>query len=79
MSEGGMTDREVGIALELAGGHLEDAENVIWEASARAESPEVAADLEELTRRIWRVEHAVDDLRAEIERTAEGEAQASDA
>lgn len=74
-----MTDREVGIALELAGGHLEDAENVIWEASARAESPEVAADLEELTRRIWRVEHAVDDLRAEIERTAEGEAQASDA
>ena len=66
MGEHGMGDAETARALELAEGYLEDAENVLWEASARADSPERAADLEELTGELWRVEHAVEDLKSEL-------------
>jgi len=76
---GGLTDREILVALELAKGHLEDAENVVWEASARADDEGTGADLEALTREIWRVEHALNDLRSELtEEGAEAEVQAGE-
>jgi hypothetical protein len=60
-----MGEAETARALELAKGYLEDAENVLWEASAQADSPERAAELEELTGELWRVEHAIEDLKSE--------------
>jgi hypothetical protein len=61
-----MGEAETARALELAKGYLEDAENVLWEASAQADSPERAAELEELTGELWRVEHAIEDLKSEV-------------
>lgn len=66
MGEHGMGEAETARALELADGYLDDAENVLWEASARADSPKRTADLEELTKELWRVEHAVEDLKSEL-------------
>jgi hypothetical protein len=77
MSEDGMTDAGAARALELAEGYLEDAENVLWEASRRADSPEMEAKLEALTREVWRVEHAVNDLEGDLR--ASGEQPRSDA
>ena len=75
MGDHGMGDAETARALELAKGYLEDAENVLWEASARADSPESAADLEDLTGEVWEVEHAIEDLKNELraEREREGD------
>lgn len=66
MGEHGRGEAETARALELAKGYLEDAENVLWEASARADSAETAADLEALTQEVWRVEHAIEDLKSEL-------------
>lgn len=66
MGEHGMGEAETARALELAKGYLEDAENVLWEASARVDSRERGTDLEDLTREVWRVEHAIEDLRGEL-------------
>lgn len=73
MANSGMGRAETARALELAEGYLEDAEHVLWVASAQADPPERAADLEELTRELWRVEHAITGLRDEVhsERDAE--------
>jgi len=66
MGEHGMGEAETARALDLAKGYLEDAENVLWEASARADSTERAADLEALTGEVWRLEHAIEDLKSEL-------------
>ena len=66
MGDYGMGEAETVRALELAEGYLEDAENILWEASARADSPKATTDLEELTREVWRIEHAIEDLKSEI-------------
>lgn len=73
MGDHGMGDAETARALELAKGYLEDAENVLWEASAQADSPEGAAALEEVTREVWEVEHAIEDLKSELRAEREAE------
>lgn len=73
MGDHGMGEAETARALELAKGYLEDAENVLWEASDRADAPERAAELEELTGEIWRVEHAIEDLRSDLRKERERE------
>lgn len=65
MGERGMGEAEAARALELAKGYLEDAENVLWEASTRAEADR-AAELEELTGEVWELEHAIEDLKSEL-------------
>jgi len=66
MGNDGTGDAEAARALELAEGYLEDAENVLWEASAQAGAPETATDLEGLTQDIWELEHAVEDLKSQL-------------
>ncbi|MFT4922063.1 MAG: hypothetical protein ACI8XM_001273 [Haloarculaceae archaeon] len=66
MGDHGMGEAETARALELAEGYLKDAENVLWEASSQADSPERAADLEELTGEIWEIEHAIEDLKRDL-------------
>ena len=67
MSVQRLTDPDVVRALELADGRLEDAENVLWNASRRATSTEQAAAIEDLTRELWAVQHRLNDLQRELE------------
>ena len=46
MANSGMGGAETARALELAEGYLEDAEHVLWVASAQTDSPARATDLE---------------------------------
>ncbi|MCU4974960.1 hypothetical protein OB955_19775 [Halobacteria archaeon AArc-m2/3/4] len=62
-----MTDEEIRAALELAQGHLEDAENVVWESASRAKSDEVSDHLQELSREIWSVQHSIIDFQKELQ------------
>ena len=71
LSGDGLTEADVDRVLELADGYLEDAENVLWNASKVADRDNLATELEALTRSIWNLQHQVDDLR----RTLEGEDQ----
>jgi len=61
-----LTEAEIGRVLELADGHLEDAENVLWNAAKEAEGQDVREELEALTRAVWDLQHDVDDLRREL-------------
>ena len=71
LSGDGLTEADVDRVLELTDGYLEDAENVLWNASKVADRDNLATELEALTRSIWNLQHQVDDLR----RTLEGEDQ----
>jgi len=53
-------------ALELADGHLEDAENVLWNASKEADADR-AAEIEALTRSVWDLQHRIDALRRDLD------------
>ena len=58
---------DVVVALSLADGHLEDAENVLWNATRATDDEELAEALEELTRGVWQLQHELDDLRRRVE------------
>jgi hypothetical protein len=67
LSGDGLTEADVDRVLELADGYLEDAENVLWNASKVADRDDLATELEALTRSIWNLQHQVDDLRRTLE------------
>jgi hypothetical protein len=54
-------------ALSLADRHIEDAENVLWNATKGSDEEDVAAALEELTRDVWDLQHRIEDLQRTIE------------
>ena len=61
-----LTDDDVARILELADGHLEDAENVLWNASKDVEGEALREDLEVLTRAVWDLQHKVDDVKRDL-------------
>jgi len=67
LSGDGLTEADAERVLELADGYLEDAENVLWNASKVADRDDLATELEALTRSIWNLQHQVDDLRRTLE------------
>jgi hypothetical protein len=67
LSGDGLTKADAERVLELADGYLEDAENVLWNASKVADRDDLATELEALTRSIWNLQHQVDDLRRTLE------------
>jgi hypothetical protein len=67
LSGDGLTEADAERILELADGYLEDAENVLWNASKVADRDNLATELEALTRSIWNLQHQVDDLRRTLE------------
>ena len=67
LSGDGLTEADVDRVLELTDGYLEDAENVLWNASKVADRDNLATELEALTRSIWNLQHQVDDLRRTLE------------
>jgi hypothetical protein len=67
LSGDGLTEADVDRVLELTDGYLEDAENVLWNASKVADRDDLATELEALTRSVWNLQHQVDDLRRTLE------------
>ncbi|MFB6296303.1 MAG: hypothetical protein ABEH66_05625 [Halobacteriales archaeon] len=65
--DGGLSDGEVVRILGIANGHVEDAENVLWNATKEADDDELAAALEELTRDVWDLQHDLESLRRRLE------------
>ena len=63
----GLTGDDVVSALSLADRHIEDAENVLWNATKETDEEDVAAALEELTRDVWDLQHRIEDVRRTIE------------
>ena len=61
-----LTGDDLRRVLEIADGHLEDAENVLWNASKRADADH-ATEIEALTRSVWDLQHRIDDLQRELE------------
>ena len=61
-----LTGDDLRRVLEIADGHLEDAENVLWNASKRADADH-ATEIEALTRSVWDLQHRIDDLQGELE------------
>ena len=61
-----LTGDDLRRVLEIADGHLEDAENVLWNASKRADADH-ATEVEALTRSVWDLQHRIDDLQRELE------------
>jgi hypothetical protein len=57
LSGDGLTEADAERVLELADGYLEDAENVLWNASKVADRDDLATELEALTRSIWNLQH----------------------
>lgn len=53
-------------ALDLAEGHLEDAENVLWTTAAEIESEDTATELENLTDTIWDVQLQLSELQDQL-------------
>lgn len=67
MTEIEFSEDDLTRTLDLADGHLEEAENVIWNTSKEADSEEVTVALEELSRDIWDIQHKISDLQREHE------------
>ena len=61
-----LTGDDLRRVLEIADGHLEDAEIVLWNASKRADADH-ATEIEALTRSVWDLQHRIDDLQRELE------------
>ena len=61
-----LTGDDLRRVLEIADSHLEDAENVLWNASKRA-GADHATEVEALTRSVWDLQHRIDDLQRELE------------
>jgi len=61
-----LTGDDLRRVLEIADGHLEDAENVLWNASKEADADH-ATEVEALTRSVWDLQHRIDDLQRELE------------
>jgi hypothetical protein len=66
MSKRTLTDDDVPQIVELANGHLEDAENVLWTTSERMTDEETAAELEEVVHQIWDVQHRLLDIQRNV-------------
>jgi len=67
MADDSLTEQDVRRALELANTHLEEAENVLWTAANRVESPEITDEIESVTQRVWNVQHDLLDFQRKLE------------
>ena len=72
MEEDRFTDRElankeISTAIAAANDHIGEAENLLWKAANKAEQDEHAADLENVTRDVWDIQHTLLDLQEEFE------------
>ncbi|WP_193310648.1 hypothetical protein [Halorubrum halophilum] len=64
---GELTDAQISTAIAVANDHIGEAENLLWKAANKAEQDEHAADLEDVTREVWDIQHTLLDLQEELE------------
>jgi len=67
MSESEVGDWELGRALDLADGYLDEAESVLWTAVEGSDGVAVSDSVEALTEDLWELQHRLDDLRDDVD------------
>lgn len=62
-----IADLEARRAVEIANGHIAEAEDILWTVANSVESDEYADELEDVTRAIWDIQHQLMDLQRALD------------
>ncbi|MCL9815191.1 hypothetical protein [Natranaeroarchaeum aerophilus] len=67
MDRGTHSSDELQEELETAEEHLSEAEEILWVTASNVGPDKYAIQLEEMTQRLWDLQHELDDLRQDID------------
>jgi hypothetical protein len=67
MGDGLSPDPDTIKALELADGHLSEAEDLLWTAASESVDDEVRKPIEDVTQELWEIQSQLERLTDELE------------